>query len=432
MALGEAMQFHHFKSTRPESFSGNTDRYLDDVLSGRLSVGRQSADDDATLVEQFSAMLLEKAWRLVDRPYYNVYPIVESLCRKTTLDVAWEKVSFPFSPLLFRFPAGQEPHGIACAIVYTVPPPSVWGFDFGELPSFNRCWTPHTGDVSDAVPCAKISATSLCKEARTACGYVMNRSLICLVQFASANGRQGFIWSVRDSWSATVETTLSQPETVGAENCAGIDIDSASRFLARLSVLAALVGQGQDLITPEILARDESKYHVATDSEKQWIENRACRVNGRGFSFGKTLQEKSDRLPHWRNPHLALFHTGVGRSKPVLKLRSGCVVTSTPLSEIPTGFLSKENPCDYCADHGTFVYRVPVSKRLRFFVMRRDNFTCQLCGLTRSDGVKLEVDHKVPIAKGGRTSPENLWTLCHPCNNGKSDSDLNASGDSAA
>jgi 5-methylcytosine-specific restriction endonuclease McrA len=41
--------------------------------------------------------------------------------------------------------------------------------------------------------------------------------------------------------------------------------------------------------------------------------------------------------------------------------------------------------------------------------------------MTRDDGVTLEVDHIVAVANGGGSEESNLWTLCHPCNNGKSD-----------
>lgn len=422
------MHFHHFKSTRPQSFCGSIDKYLDDVLSGSLNLA-----GNPTEKTQYAGMLLEKAWRMIDRPYYNVYPIVESLCRKTALSVPWEKVSFTFSPLLFRFAAGHEPHGIASALIYTVPPPNVCGFDFGELPAFRRPWSKDGADCFQETPCVKVQSDLLRKQARQACGYLMSRSLICFVQFVSSRGTNGFIWSVRsESWEEHVETTLGDKNTIGAEECTGIDIESASQFLARLSVLAALVGHGDDMITPEILSRDQNKYDAGTEPERRWLEERACRSQGRGFSFGKQLQDNSERSPHWRNPHLALFWTGKGREVPVLKLRAGCVVTSTPLADIPTGFLGKEHESD-CHDQPLpFSYRVPVPKRMRFVVMQRDKYRCRLCGLSADDGVRLEVDHKVPVAKGGKTTPENLWTLCHPCNNGKSDSDLTVGEEPAA
>lgn len=65
--------------------------------------------------------------------------------------------------------------------------------------------------------------------------------------------------------------------------------------------------------------------------------------------------------------------------------------------------------------------RAKLSDSLRYDILRRDNFRCQICGATQQDGYKLHVDHIVPVSKGGRTEPGNLRTLCERCNMGKSD-----------
>jgi hypothetical protein len=64
-----------------------------------------------------------------------------------------------------------------------------------------------------------------------------------------------------------------------------------------------------------------------------------------------------------------------------------------------------------------------VSWRIRFLVMRRDNFKCCICGLSPATrpGTVLVVDHIFPWIEGGETVMENLQTLCEPCNGGKSD-----------
>ncbi len=66
--------------------------------------------------------------------------------------------------------------------------------------------------------------------------------------------------------------------------------------------------------------------------------------------------------------------------------------------------------------------REPIGKRLRTKIIDRDQKTCQMCGITRGDGAKLHVDHKLPVAQGGRTCEANLWTLCEACNLGKGNS----------
>lgn len=64
--------------------------------------------------------------------------------------------------------------------------------------------------------------------------------------------------------------------------------------------------------------------------------------------------------------------------------------------------------------------RRAISKKLRLLILERDGYRCCICGRTAKE-TKLEVDHKVPVAKGGTDSLNNLWTLCIDCNRGKSD-----------
>lgn len=66
----------------------------------------------------------------------------------------------------------------------------------------------------------------------------------------------------------------------------------------------------------------------------------------------------------------------------------------------------------------------PISARTRFLVLRRDGYRCQICGATAADGTTLHVDHKLARSKGGTNEESNLWTLCAPCNLGKSDLSL--------
>lgn len=66
-----------------------------------------------------------------------------------------------------------------------------------------------------------------------------------------------------------------------------------------------------------------------------------------------------------------------------------------------------------------------VSKRLRYEVLRRDNFQCRYCGATAPD-VKLTVDHVTAVTLGGSDDPSNLVTACDPCNTGKSSSSPDA------
>jgi 5-methylcytosine-specific restriction endonuclease McrA len=60
-----------------------------------------------------------------------------------------------------------------------------------------------------------------------------------------------------------------------------------------------------------------------------------------------------------------------------------------------------------------------ISVRLRHQILERDSFKCRDCGATSTTGATLEVDHTVPVSKGGSNDPSNLRTLCSDCNRGK-------------
>lgn len=66
--------------------------------------------------------------------------------------------------------------------------------------------------------------------------------------------------------------------------------------------------------------------------------------------------------------------------------------------------------------------RALMTSKLRNLIKKRDNFTCQYCSasLAEQSHLLLEVDHIVPVSKGGLSTPDNLQTLCWRCNRTKS------------
>ena len=65
------------------------------------------------------------------------------------------------------------------------------------------------------------------------------------------------------------------------------------------------------------------------------------------------------------------------------------------------------------------VERGKVTNKMRFSIYNRDHYRCCKCGRKTRD---LEIDHIIPIAKGGKSTYDNLQTLCHKCNLLKGDS----------
>lgn len=95
--------------------------------------------------------------------------------------------------------------------------------------------------------------------------------------------------------------------------------------------------------------------------------------------------------------------------------------------------IGRRSDAKYCSNDCSWNFYVRNNWRLlRIKIMRRDRFVCQKCGDRRSR-IKvngryrrnLQVDHKVPLFKGGKEFDEsNLWTLCISCHLDKTRSEI--------
>ena len=65
--------------------------------------------------------------------------------------------------------------------------------------------------------------------------------------------------------------------------------------------------------------------------------------------------------------------------------------------------------------------RALMTTKLRKQIKERDNYTCRQCGnsIFAEPNLLLEIDHIIPISKGGLTKESNLQTLCWKCNRKK-------------
>lgn len=66
--------------------------------------------------------------------------------------------------------------------------------------------------------------------------------------------------------------------------------------------------------------------------------------------------------------------------------------------------------------------RALMTSALRHEILERDNYTCVFCGnsVYNEPNLLLEIDHIIPVSKGGLTIRNNLQTLCWKCNRSKS------------
>ncbi len=64
--------------------------------------------------------------------------------------------------------------------------------------------------------------------------------------------------------------------------------------------------------------------------------------------------------------------------------------------------------------------RIKIPNEVRNYVFNRYNYQCKSCGKTKQQ-TTLNIDHIIPLAKGGSNDMSNLQTLCEQCNQKKKD-----------
>lgn len=107
-----------------------------------------------------------------------------------------------------------------------------------------------------------------------------------------------------------------------------------------------------------------------------------------------------------------LYVSAAGKTQRDFKIYIDTEILEEIQSEISSKINKKNN---------TKTQRNKMTNDLRNAIKKRDNYTCCICGnsVYKEPNLLLEVDHIVPIAKGGKTEADNLQTLCWRCNRNK-------------
>lgn len=149
------------------------------------------------------------------------------------------------------------------------------------------------------------------------------------------------------------------------------------------------------------------------DLVRRWAKKRRERqfleaVNDRNifhFTFARQ-QTKYKQVNYVRHPYI----------EPVV-----CQTLATSCQDLISR-IERLQESDFCPPNkdGMQKQRSRMTQALRKQIMERDHYTCQICGKFMPDRVGLEIDHIVPVSKGGKTEPNNLQVLCSICNKRKS------------
>lgn len=212
------------------------------------------------------------------------------------------------------------------------------------------------------------------------------------------------------------------------ERVRGTPVDDAE-LLADLKRVALILGRER---VPQKTYRELGRYDDTTLSRRFGSWNAAVRAAN--LKIGNVVGYSDERLFE----NLLTLWQHLGRQPRRRDLASPpSKISQTPYSRrfgswtaALESFVHYANAADPEGDKAARRIGVPAprrtgrdpSLRMRFKVLKRDNFRCRKCGSSpaKKAGIELHVDHVVPWSRGGETVLENLETLCSRCNLGKS------------
>jgi HNH endonuclease/Homing endonuclease associated repeat len=180
----------------------------------------------------------------------------------------------------------------------------------------------------------------------------------------------------------------------------GVDSAYGSWSEAMCALRIALRAQGIELAARSTKRISDDELFI--EMERIWNElgQRPSRHEWEKSGSKYSFQPYKTRFGGWTNACLRFIEWRMGKPV-VIEFQE---IVKTPQKIVPTESLPR-GPSD----------------RLRLRVLARDGFRCVLCGHSPAieRGVVLHLDHIVPYSKGGRTTFDNLRTLCAACNQGR-------------
>lgn len=272
---------HGEKTPEPVSFY---ERYISGLLSGEFKkpLGRSNwtVGDFYDPEEEAAYASMEQTWFHHRRPYYKLWPkIIDPLCKIDLGNLRTDEIHVPLDVFAIRFPTSSHD------VIY----------DGMLVESVLVGYWPTTDGGRSVI--ARVASES---KGLVSFDFEISLKSGCLV---------------RD----VMPTKVSQSE------------------LGRLVVSVCLLASGNydDIVTPDILSRDRSKWDETRDHA---IVDRAIRRGKLGWDIGREIHCS----PHWRRPHAALYHVGKGRSQSRIVFRKGGLVRRDDAAKVPTGYMDDE------------------------------------------------------------------------------------------
>jgi len=243
--------------------------------------------DDAPDVMCHNHACAEHMWIKCNKPYYKLWPGIAKALLNLKLDIPVSMVKLPQKALLVKLPQDQDflkQDGFTCQIIIAAYNPD-------------------------------------------------NKIIIVLSDWGERDQLGApvlYVQQLHVTEDTTVEDSI--PSRIHPTANIGLVLSTDNRLnIVRLVSGICLLGDDSELIKPEVLNRDKSKFMETGDAS---LIEKAIRRGKYGFAIGNITEIS----PHYRNPHLCLMWTGEGRKIPKIVVRKGSIVKRKIAAAIPFGY----------------------------------------------------------------------------------------------
>jgi hypothetical protein len=255
-------------------------------LAEAVKVGNPKIRNDDDRLGIIGAMSYTR-WCNDHRPYYSVYPSIIPILTRINLDIPASQIIPPLRNLLIRLPVENNPLDPVRTILIT-------HFKFEDHDDISRL------NIMVDYSTGHCNSVMLLNEQK--------------------------ISDVAKEWE-------------GQDKRHGFPLEGPNAEILKLVSTLCLLANDPTLIEPDVLDKDRGRYEFGDEETKRFLEDRAKRRGKIGYLIGGYMERgEAGVIPHYRRPHLQLYHTGKGRTIPKIVNVRGCIVHREIVAKIPTGY----------------------------------------------------------------------------------------------
>jgi len=263
----------------------------------------------------------EQIWHDNKRPFYNVWPIVTDIISNVTLDVSWKQTHVGVNPLVLQFPVGREPLGIRYAMLYS---------SFENKQAETGLLYHLSAFIENDDACQLTHKITDPDE--TVAAYV---DLCTSTQIL----RDG-------SLTVSADDNAAQGTAISPQRHLAI-----VRHVLTLAAMIRLLENGDDLVTPILLRKDQERADAVTqDAFAEWQRRKLEKAHNLGvfgFDVGRLEQRQRDTNPSYVMPYWAFRRCGKQWADRRFVKVSGYERGITEAIAPPTGFYGEECPEEF-------------------------------------------------------------------------------------